>query len=557
MKKFNEIQSRNDFADLLKIPLSSLTYLLYVLKPDNCYNVFSIPKRSGGEREISAPNKRLKSVQTAVAMELWRYIKNIPDFNRSAVSHAFTKKKGIITNAAIHRNKRIVVSFDLNDFFPSIHFGRVVGFFEKNRHFKLPHAVSLIIAQIACHNGSLPQGSPCSPIISNLICQILDYRILRLAKKYKLDYTRYADDLTFSTNWKGFVDAETCFYSDLSVLISKAGFTINEAKTRTVFRNSRQTVTGIVVNKKLNINREYYKETKAMAHNLYSKGSFVINGKEGTINQLEGRFAFIDQIELYNNRIDGNRHNYRNLCGRELEYRKFLFYKYFYAADKPTLITEGKSDELYIKAALRKMFLMYPSLINKKADGRFEYKVRFLKRSKRLQYFFGFSPTGADAMTELRKCFIDESNSTSLFSFFNRICASGQIHPVIFIFDNETERDKPLKKFLNQKPATSEVDKEFLQNNLYLNIIKDSKLFVITNKLVSGKSEAEIEDLFSENTLSTEIGGKSFCRKDNFDESKFYGKAFFSKYIYKNYESIDFSNFIPMLDALNNIITTY
>ena len=123
-------------------------------------------------------------------------------------------------------------------------------------------------------NGKLPQGAPSSPIISNLICEILDHRLLKIAKKYKLDYTRYADDLTFSTNDKKFLGLQTEFYEEISKEIIRAGFKINEKKKRLQLRDSRQVVTGLVVNKKINVNRIYYKETRAMAHQLYITGKF-------------------------------------------------------------------------------------------------------------------------------------------------------------------------------------------------------------------------------------------------------------------------------------------
>ena len=117
------------------------------------------------------------------------------------------------------------------------------------------------IAQIACYEGKLPQGAPSSPIITNMICNIFDMRLLRLAKKYKLDYTRYADDLSFSTNDKKFVDFEKQFFEELTQEINRAGFSINDKKTRVQYKDSHQEVTGIVVNKKLNVDRTYYKET--------------------------------------------------------------------------------------------------------------------------------------------------------------------------------------------------------------------------------------------------------------------------------------------------------
>src|SRR5690606_25401369 len=99
-----------------------------------------------------------------------------------------------------HIGKKNVLNIDLKDYFDCFNFGRVRGFFLKNNNFKLNPDVATTIAQIACYNDTLPQGSPCSPVISNLITHALDIRLASLAKKHSCVYTRYADDLTFSTN---------------------------------------------------------------------------------------------------------------------------------------------------------------------------------------------------------------------------------------------------------------------------------------------------------------------------------------------------------------------
>ena len=99
----------------------------------------------------------------------------------------------------MHVGSKYVLNIDLQDFFDSFNFGRVRGFFIKNRNFQLNPDVATVIAQIACYDNKLPQGSPCSPVITNLISHSLDIRLASLAKKYKCTYTRYADDITFST----------------------------------------------------------------------------------------------------------------------------------------------------------------------------------------------------------------------------------------------------------------------------------------------------------------------------------------------------------------------
>ena len=556
MEKFSDIETRNDFADFLRIPRSKLTHILYVNKPDSYYETFEIPKKDGERRTICAPSGDLKSLQTKLANALWEHQKNLRSSTQTKpnISHAFEKEKSIITNAKIHRNKRFVLNMDLENFFDSFHFGRVKGYFEKSKDFLLPREVSIIIAQIACYNGRLPQGAPSSPIITNLICQILDLRLLKIAKKYKLDYTRYADDLTFSTNNDSFLDNQESFIREVTAVISKAGFTVNEKKTRLLYRDSRQEVTGLVVNKKINVNRTYTRKTKAMAHHLYTTGEFTIDGIPANIKQLEGRFSFIDQLDLYNNRLDDAKHDAYHLNGRELQYRAFMFYKNFYANEVPLIVTEGKTDVRYLKAALMKFYTKYPNLIERDDTGKFIFKIRFFRRSKRWKYFFGISLDGGDAMKVLYRYFTGKKGATDYFAYFQRMSGRKQKSPVVLLYDNETESKRPLKTFLSEDAGITELQREELKDTLQLKLLPDSKLFLLTNPLVSGKVECEIEDLFSTDLLGLVLGGKTFSRKDNPDKDKHYGKEIFSEYVLTNYQSIDFQGFIPLLDALNSIV---
>lgn len=206
----HDIETRNQLADFLNIPRKQLSYLLYIKGINNLYSSFEIHKKSGGIRKINAPSEDLSDIQRKLAESLYEH--NMKQKRKNNISHAFEKNKSIITNAKIHRNKRYVLNIDLEDFFESFHFGRVRGFFNKNNNFLLPIEVATVIAQITCYQGKLPQGAPSSPVITNLICEILDHRISKVAKKFKLNYTRYADDLTFSTNDKYFLEQQTEFY---------------------------------------------------------------------------------------------------------------------------------------------------------------------------------------------------------------------------------------------------------------------------------------------------------------------------------------------------------
>lgn len=555
MKKICDIKTRNELADFLKIPRQKFTQILYSIYPNNCYTTFEIPKKKGGTRSISAPNDGLKEIQRHLANALYEYKQKILDDNqiKNNVSHAFEKGKGIISNAEAHRNKRLVLNIDLKDFFDSFHFGRVCGYFEKNKYFMLPHEVAVILSQLSCYDGKLPQGAPTSPVITNLMCQILDAKIINLSKKYKLNYTRYADDLTFSTNDKHFLEKQNEFIEKLEKIINHEGFEINKEKTRLQYNDSRQVVTGLVVNKKINICCDYYRETRAMANNLYNNGEFTINGVAATINQLEGRFSFIDQIEKYNNIQDKEKHRFYELNGREKQFQKFLFYKYFFVSHKPVIITEGKTDVIYLKAALRKLYNEYPDLVQKKKDGSFEYKISFLKRTSKIRYFLGLVKDGADAIKNVTRFFNGGKNFTNYYAYFKKVSKKDSDNPVILIFDNElSHKDKPLYSFA--KEFMNDENKELLKKDLKIQVFPDTNLFLITNKLVEGKEESEIEDLFDKSTLKTIVDGRKLSLKDKYDTKQFYGKEIFSKYVINNYEKIDFTNFRCILDNIVSII---
>lgn len=554
------IKTRNDFAKFIGVKLQTLTYLLYIKKIDNCYNTLEIPKKNGDTRTICVPNKNLKNVQKKLYNKLSTYYDEIKTQNNftSKISHGFEKNRSIVTNAEVHKNKRYVVNLDLLVFFPSINFGRVRSYFIKNNYFEINDDIATILAQLTCYKGTLPQGASTSPLIANMICNIMDIRILKIAKKYRLDYTRYADDLTFSTNNKYFLNDYDKFLEDIKNIIHRSGFELNSKKTRLLFSNSRQEVTGLVVNKKISVPKEYYKNTRAMAHSLYKNGYFLIDDEVGTIEQLEGRFSFINQINLYN--IDNKKKNMWHLNSKEKQYQKFMIYKTFYANEKPLIITEGKTDVLYIKAALKKYYKYFPNLITKKDNGNFVFHVNFFKRKQKHSYYLNLVKDGADTIKNIySNCYIKTKNNKNITTVhdFKKLCGERETNPVILIFDNEmvSNKDRPLKKFLNEiKVNASQKDK--LKENLYINICDN--LYLCTYQLNNKEAcEIEIEDLFPADVLEHEINGRKFSKKDSTHDNGFYGKNEFSQYVYSNYESIDFSNFISLLSAINEIIELY
>ena len=675
MTKFNQLQTKDDFAKLLGLKSAKyINYLLYNVKTDNLYNSFTILKKNGGERVIHAPKKELKFLQKKLSNVLWEcYLESIEskskdkNFKTPVLSHAFEKGKSIITNSQMHRNKKYILNIDLKNFFDSFNFGRVRGFFIKDKDFTVSPEIATVIAQIACYQGKLPQGAPSSPIITNLITRILDYRIVKIAKKYRFTYSRYADDMTFSTNrelnsnkLRASKELDN-FLTELEEVIISSGFEINPKKTRLSNNMQRQEVTGLVVNKKINVKREYIKNTRAMAFQLYKDGTFEIDKKPGTINQLTGRFAFIFQIDQYNNYLlykksliqnnldaqkyllgrnsskkseskyywkyifynkdlrkelfDNKKHNTYNLPtefysigkeqkktymslfnSREKEYKKFLFYKYFFGNDKPIIVTEGKTDPRYIKAALKKLYRKYPELIEKVGNN-FVFKIEFLNHTNTIEYLFNV-PEGGEGFKYWYNYFSDKSyyNDEGKKKFFaldpeERILYANYItyfqqltdnipnYPTIFLFDNEPNnrngKDKsPLflfanhaKDLMNPQNKDSKTSKSLeskISDNLEkirrekpCRINKNGSLYIMATPLVSSKNDgnfSDIEDLLLSRKLPPILKGKTFSKSGG---DNHYGKEILSKHVLKNYEKFDFTEFIPLLDGIRDNILDY
>jgi RNA-directed DNA polymerase len=233
-KQFFAMKSSRDLAQLLEIPYQRLVYHIYQVPLDKRYLNFELRKKSGGTRIISAPATALKLIQKKLNHILQCAYQSKPSV------HGFISSKSIVTNAQAHVRRRYVLNVDLKEFFPSINFGRVRGMF-----IALPYAFSpelaTVLAQICCHDNQLPQGAPTSPIVSNMMCAKLDSQLQQLAKRLRCTYTRYADDITFSTTLPKF-PKELAYFVDIDnqqklilgneliLTINNNGFQVNEKK---------------------------------------------------------------------------------------------------------------------------------------------------------------------------------------------------------------------------------------------------------------------------------------------------------------------------------------
>lgn len=557
LNKLKQCKTLGDLARLLNVEASALSYRLYVVPESEWYDSFSIPKKAGGVRLIHAPNPKLKFIQNRLAECLSLCLSEIDRSDgvseHCVLSHGFIKSRSIITNARRHRNRRWVFNADLKDFFPSLNFGRVRGFFIKNRNFKLDPKVATIIAQISCHNGVLPQGSPCSPVISNLMTRVLDVHLNRLARVHKCTYTRYADDITFSTNLAEF-PRDIAVISDsasgawaagegVRSRVHRAGFSLNPTKARMSYRNSRQLVTGLVANRQINPPAEFYKTARAMCSSLFMSGKIHrhihVDGLTKTApcsrSVLRGYLAHIYLIKHKSNKI-GRILNQNAWPNYYKLHRYFLDYVNFYDNDKICVLTEGKTDIIYMQSALHSLNSKFPTLYS---DGK--TALQFLRNtdlSSDVQHLSGGSG-------DLSK-FINQYASIS-----KRYKAAGQTQPVIIILDDD-EGAKEIKSTLKNKLSIKYVGGK----DDFYHVVDNLYVIFTPNKTSSDKM---MEDLFGDDALKQELGGKKFePNSKKFDNTKHYGKdRFASQIVAKMRDTLDFSGFKPLIKRIVKVQEHY
>ena len=382
-------------------------------------------------------------------------------------------------------------------------------------------------------------------------------RLARFAKIHKCTYSRYADDITFSTSRKDFppeiavptAGAAWQVGDELRARIKDAGFDINDKKTRMQFRGSRQVTTGLMVNEKVNIRQEYLRAARHMCKALFTTGSYyrmvpssLAGGAVGdppvkevitSLNPLGGTLAHIYQIKSTADLRDDDVKKAKPTATRSLYFR-FLFYRNFVAHTMPLIVPEGKTDSVYLRTAIRYLTAYHPRL-GEIIGGKLEAKIRFMN----------FSTTVHDVMQlghgTSEQLFLIRDYEKHLRAYSHAPLA----HPVIVLFDND-DGAKSLFGYARNKghPKIGLDSSEafyYLGYNLYL---------VKTPELGSGKKSC-IEDLFQPALLKTPVDGKSFDPNKEHDEAGKYGKAVFAKrVVIPNAAAIDFSGFAPLLDRI-------
>ena len=281
------IFNKADFCRQIGISEKTLNWVCF--NQHKCYRSFSLPKKNGKSRIILDPNPMMRHLQ--------RWIQNriLSRTKPPSCTHGFVKGRSILTNSKPHIGKKVIIRLDIEEFFPSIKYQTIRNVFQRIGY---PYGVAVFLANICVVNGRLPQGAITSPTLSNLVCVKLDERFSGLSKKLSFKYTRYADDLIFSSNNSKL----PCLIPFFSEILLEEGFKIQEHKTKIMRQGYRQVVTGIVSNKKANLPRTHIRQLRAALHRL-KKGKpdeVSINNrlgdKKNPLNQIQGHIAFLEMV---------------------------------------------------------------------------------------------------------------------------------------------------------------------------------------------------------------------------------------------------------------------
>ena len=337
----------------------TIEHLLYYCNPNhisNRYRKFKIKKKSGGFRQITAPRNQSFKMLLQAVNELFKAL-----YTPSQHAMGFAEHRSVATNAAIHKGQIYVFNIDLKDFFPSIDQARVWKRLQL-APFNFPVTIASTLAGLCAmreshkdENGKkryryvLPQGAPTSPIITNMICDTLDRRLAGLAKRFGLRYSRYADDITFSSMHHVYAQ-DGAFRKELYRIIQQQGFTVNDSKTRLQKRGSRQEVTGIIVSNKINVTKEYVREIRSLLYIWEKYGYSVAVSK------------FLPRYKAEKGHVKKGNSELRNVLDGKLMYLKMV---------------KGEEDSVF-----QRLYYKFQKLISQNQKP----KVSFLERTPLLSF---------------------------------------------------------------------------------------------------------------------------------------------------------------------------
>lgn len=279
-----QMESFDDLADELRLS-RKLIYWLTKESAEGKYITSEKKKKSGGTRRIDAPVESLKTVQRWILKKILYKIK-CSEYSYGFAKNTDSKESPQVTVAKKHKNNIFLLKLDIKDFYPSISRAQV---FYQFHEIGYGINVSNLLTNVCTYNGVLPQGAPTSAYFANLICRRLDRRIGGYCNKRNIIYTRYADDMIFSSDEWGLLHG---IYGTIKRIIEDEGFKLNEDKTNFAGWISRKEVLGITINdQKIKSPKDMKRMVRAMIHKDVATGDYT------DIDRIKGYISYIKSIE--------------------------------------------------------------------------------------------------------------------------------------------------------------------------------------------------------------------------------------------------------------------
>lgn len=293
---------RKDLFDLIK-------------NGEKAYHPVTLEKKNGKQRRVYSPDDKLKKCQNRILRDI---LSKLPV---SQYATAYKKGSTLIRNASPHVGKRYLLKMDIADFFGSIHFEQIYSAAFHTRYF--PKQIGVLLTTLCCRKSFLPQGAPTSPALSNLVMRNFDDAIGQWCEQRGISYTRYCDDMTFSSDQPLFA-----VYTKVKTMLEEMGFELNEKKTYFVSNAGRQSVTGLTVNEKVSVSGDYKRRLRqeiyytlkfGLSEHIIRSGKteFLTDGLPNTekyYTHLLGQIDFVLQIEPGNTWFQNARNQMQSNC---------------------------------------------------------------------------------------------------------------------------------------------------------------------------------------------------------------------------------------------------
>jgi len=284
MEKVFNLETVQDAAKTVGIPPQTLQHLANTIH--NNVKVELEPKKRGGFRKICKPSFKLKRVQKAINKNILQLVP-LPSFLYGSV-----KGKSPKALALLHSGRPFVLTVDIKDFYPNIHYTKITNIF---REIGCSDDVAKFLTKLCSFDGCLAQGFPTSSTIANLVLSRITPRVIGIEKEHNIKIGSYQDDLIISGGYR-----IPKLFSLFERIMRQEGFVLHLGeKKKEMPRGQRQEVLGYVINSKVNIPREYYQQVRKTIHLCKVHGFEKVAGEmpvDEFRQSLNGRIQYIAHV---------------------------------------------------------------------------------------------------------------------------------------------------------------------------------------------------------------------------------------------------------------------